>query len=283
MTDPRRIPTALGLVALFAATIAASAASATATEALTVRYDVYLGGIHGLDAEFTLRRSADRYSFESVSQTHGFWSYLFRWESRSMGEGRIEGGRLVPAVHRARSVGGGEPRGLDILYDAEGNVASVAIEPKSEETDRVPVPPALIRGAMDATTGLIQALGAMPPGGACGGTIPVYDGRRRFDVRLAPEGTKNLPPNRYSNFAGPASVCRLTFRNVAGGRTPERTAFWRRVDAEGNAGFPTLVYLAPVAPGGEMMPVRVEVDSPFGWAIVHLKGVQAARSTAQRP
>jgi hypothetical protein len=283
MTDPRRIITAVGLAAALSATMVATAASATTTEALTVRYDVYLGGIHGLDAEFTLRRSAGRYAFESVSQTHGFWSYLFRWESRSMGEGRIEDGRFVPAVHRARSVGGGEPRGLDLLYDAEGNVSSVAIEPKSEETDRVPVPQALIRGAMDATTGLIQALGTMPPGGACGGTIPVYDGRRRFDVRLAPQGTTDLAPNRYSSFAGPASVCRLTFRNVAGGRTPERTAFWRRIDAEGNAGFPTLVYLAPVAPGAEMMPVRVEVDSPFGWAIVHIKGVQAARTTAERP
>ncbi len=283
MTDLRRIPTVLGLLAAMSAAIVAPGASARTDEALTVRYDVYLGGIHGLDAEFTLRRSAGRYAFESVSKTHGFWSYLFRWESRSMGEGRIEGDRLVPALHRARSVGGGEPRGLDILYDADGNVASVEIEPKSEETDRVPVPPDMIRGAMDATTGLIQALGAMPPGGACGGTIPVYDGRRRFDVRLTPEGTTNLAPNTYSSFSGPASVCRLTFRNIAGGRTPERTMFWRRVDAEGNAGFPTLVFLAPVAPGGEMMPVRVEVDSPFGWAIVHIKGVQVVRTAARTP
>jgi hypothetical protein len=112
----------------------------------------------------------------------------------------------------------------------------------------------------------------MPRGGACGGTIPVYDGRRRFDVRLKPEGTQDLAPNKLSGYAGPASACRLTFRNVAGGRTPERTMFWRQVDAAGDAGFPTLVHLAPVSPGGEMMPVRVEVDSPFGWAIVHLKG-----------
>lgn len=281
MTASRRIRSFLGSALVLAGALAAGRADAAPAEALTVRYDVYVGGIHGLEAEFTLRRAGGRYAFESVSQTFGFWSYLFRWESRSMGEGRIEGERFVPAVHRARSIGGGEPRGLDILYDAEGNVASVEIEPKSEETDRVPVPPALIRGATDATTGLMQVLAAMPAGGACGGTIPVYDGRRRFDVRLNPAGTTDLAPIRQSSFAGRASVCRLTFRNVAGGRTPERTMFWRRVDADGNAGFPTTVYLAPVAPGGEMMPVRVEVDTPLGWAIVHLKGVQVGKSTAE--
>jgi len=169
---------------------------------------------------------------------------------------------------------------LEIVYDARGEVASVSIEPKSEETDRVPVAAALIRGATDATTGLIRALALMPRGGACGGTIPVYDGRRRFDVRLKPEGTQDLAPTKLSGYAGPASACRLTFRNIAGGRTPERTMFWRQVDAAGDAGFPTLVHLAPVSPGGEMMPVRVEVDSPFGWAIVHLKGVQSTRGAA---
>lgn len=281
MTDPRRICPVFGLAALLFAALAAGKAGAQPAESLTVRYDVHVGGLLGLEAEFTLRRANGRYAFESVSRTQGFLGYLFRWESRSMGEGRIEGGRFVPAVHRANSVGGGEPRGLEILYDGEGNVASVAIEPKTEETDRVPVPPALVRGATDATTGLMQVLSALPPGGSCGGTIPVYDGRRRFDVRLNPEGMTDLAPTTLSSFAGPAAVCRLTFRNVAGGRTPERTMFWRRVDAQGNAGFPTVVYLAPVAPGGETMPVRVEVDTPFGWAIVHVKGVQAGRSTAQ--
>jgi hypothetical protein len=279
----RRLFQALTVGGLALALAGPMAAPAAAAEGLKVRYDVYLGGIHGLDAEFTLRRTNGRYAFESVSRTHGIWSYLFRWESRSMGEGRLEGTRLVPEMHRARSTGGGEPRGLDITYDADGSVASVVIEPKIEETDRVPIPADLIRGTTDATTGLMQALSLMPPGGTCGGTIPVYDGRRRFDVRLEPAGVKDLAANKYSTFAGPASVCRLLFRSVAGGRTPERTMFWRAVDKDGNAGFPTTVFLAPVGPGGETMPVRVEVDSPFGWAIVHIRGVEAMRSTAALP
>ena len=96
---------------------------------------------------------------------------------------------------------------------------------------------ALAMGATDPL-GALVALGfpAVAPGvSPCDRTAKVYDGRRRFDLRLEPDGTKELTA-QTGEFGGEAHRCRMTLTKVAGYRPKDRA------EMEGSA----WVYLAPV-------------------------------------
>ena len=101
-----------------------------------------------------------------------------------------------------------------------------------------PVPEALAMGATDPLGALI-ALGfpeAEPGRSPCERTAKVFDGRRRFDLRLRPEGVTRLKAGGSGRYEGEAHECRMTLTKVAGYRPKDR------VEMEGSV----WVYLAPV-------------------------------------
>ena len=101
-----------------------------------------------------------------------------------------------------------------------------------------PVPEAMAMGATDPLGALI-ALGfpeAEPGKSPCERTAKVFDGRRRFDLRLRPEGVTRLKAGGSGRYEGEAHECRMTLTKVAGYRPKDR------VEMEGSV----WVYLAPV-------------------------------------
>ena len=100
-----------------------------------------------------------------------------------------------------------------------------------------PVPEAVAAGATDPL-GALVALGfpeVAPGKSPCERTARVYDGRRRFDLRFEPDGTKDLNAQE-GEFGGETHACRMTLTKVAGYRPKDRA------EMEGSA----WVYLAPV-------------------------------------
>ena len=117
-----------------------------------------------------------------------------------------------------------------------------------------PVGEVLARGATDPLGALI-ALGfpeAEPGRSPCERTAKVYDGRRRFDLRFAPEGTTRIKSGGKGRYAGEAHACRMTLTKVAGYRPKDRA------EVEGDV----WVYLAAVpeevrTPAFAYVPVKV--------------------------
>jgi hypothetical protein len=262
-----------------AALLAAAAGPAAAAGGFAAEYAVYLGGLPALEATFTVAGPAgDAYGVEAAARTRGLLASLAPWENRTRSEGRVAAdGRLVPRAHEVVSTWRGEPRSVALGYDAAGAVVSSRAVPAAEADAREPVPDHLKPGTADVLTGVLGLLDAMDDGAGCDRTVPVYDGRRRYDIAVRSAGVRLLAPNRYSLFSGEATVCELRFRTLAGrpvGR--ERSRFWRSEDGEGNQGWPATAYVAPAGPGGRMVPVRLELETPLGFAVAHLTGVRPA-------
>ena len=132
-----------------------------------------------------------------------------------------------------------------------------------------PVPEALALGATDPLGALI-VLGfpeAAPGKSPCERTAKVYDGRRRFDLRFAPDGTKRLKA-QTGEFGGETYACRMTLTKVAGYRPKDRA------EMEGSA----WVYLAPVPEA-----VRTRTFAYVPIEVRAKQGIFAAKLEAKYP
>ncbi|HZH26313.1 MAG TPA: DUF3108 domain-containing protein [Azospirillaceae bacterium] len=253
-------------------------------EGMRLDYNVYVGGVSAAAVSFELRTDGRRFATASSVKTHGMIGFLFPWESRSEADGRVDAQRgghaYLPARNTVASSWNGKARTLVALYDNAGTI--VKVEETPPETDpREPVPSDLRRGTTDLVSGIMGLLDRIAAGGACNGKLPVFDGKRRFDVHLADAGMAHLKANRWSAFQGDARHCVLRFKTLAGKPVGgERTRFWKTVDAQGFQGWPMSVHIAPAGPGGRQIPVRLETDGPLGTILVNLASVQVPAGSA---
>ncbi|KAA0578836.1 DUF3108 domain-containing protein [Azospirillum sp. B21] len=272
--SPLRLPIRFG-TALLAAGLSLPllplAAPAAMAEPLKATYRVFVGGVTALDVDATLDVTGDRYRIAVSAVTGGTIGRLFTWKTESESDGRRQGDDLRPANHRQSSRFRGEPRNVTLTYGPQGDV-SATVTPPPETDDREPVPPALQRGTLDPLSAVLDLLFAVGASERCDRSLPVFDGRRRYDMMFAEVGRRIVDPSRYSVFSGLAQQCRVSYKPVAGyGRSGPTGRFWQRSSPADRP--PVDLWLAPVAAGYPPLPVRLETDSDFGSVVVHLTSV----------
>ena len=231
-------PAMLGLAALAFLVRAAYAGDFS----LALDYDVRWGPFRILSMELTSEVAGDRYQATSVLETRGTIGLLFPWRSRAESSGRRDGPALRPERHRADGTYRSERRTVDIEYRRDGAV-SASITPPPEEDVRVP--DELQRETVDPLTA-----GMLAVEDGCRGRVPVFDGRRRYDLRLEELAPGTVPESKGALYAGSARRCRAVVEARAG--------FWRfdpRDDSE-----PTILDFWIASPRGGMPPVPVYLE-----------------------
>jgi len=248
----------------------ADEAGAGRADRLNLEYAIYFGGLHVVDLNVDVDLAATSYDVKTQVRTVGFLHWLTEWRLDAMTEGAIiEGTRLMPARHRVRTEFRGRPRTVAIDFTG-GDVADVRIvPPPGEDGSRNEVPRAAMRGALDPTSALLGLTRRLTAGKGCTGRIPVFDGRRRYDVVAVEHGPDEIPATDYGLFNGTALRCDFKVEPIAGydARNPEAEERRRQL-SHGRAWF------AAVVEGLPPMPVRIELGGDPVSAMVHLREVQ---------
>jgi hypothetical protein len=250
--------------AALAAVLALAAPGPAGAAPVKLGFDAYGGGLFLVHGDIALEMGDGAYRMTLEATGGRFVDLLTRWSYRAEGSGRVDGpGRVAPAEfvgeRRLRS----RTNRTELRHDGTGGVAVTYRPPSADDLDAVP--PALRRDALDPVAAAVAVLSSVRSGTGCAGGWPVYDGRRRYEIRAEPRGTETLAPNRYSSFSGPARRCAVTMRPVAGFDPPSKGTVLR----EGQDRTAD-IWFAPAAPGGEEVPVRVQVDLDWGGLVLHL-------------
>jgi len=233
-------------------------------------YTIYFGGLHVVDLSVDLDLAATTYDVKTQVRTVGLLHWLTEWQLDATTEGAIiEGTRLLPARHRVRTEFRGRPRTVAIDFSG-GDVADIRIVPLPRDEDRrEEVPRAAMRGALDPTSALLAVTRRLAAGEGCTARIPVFDGRRRFDIVAVEHGPEELPATDYSLFSGSALRCDFTIEPIAGYDVRNADAEERRRQlSHGRAWF------AAAEPGLPPVPVRIEIGGDPVSALVHLRDLQ---------
>jgi hypothetical protein len=137
-----------------------------------------------------------------------------------------------------------------------------ATEPPPSK-DRVPVTADHRQNITDPLTALLIPASADGDGiskAACDRTLPIFDGRRRYDLKLAFKRIDRVKADK--GYAGPAVVCAVTFQPIAGHRASSPTIKFLGDGREIEMAF------APVAGTALLAPFRIAITNMLGNIIV---------------
>jgi len=238
------------------------AAALGAERRVAFAYDVRAVGLFDMSLEGEAEFHPDRYAVAMRLATSGMGDAIARFRMQARSEGVIASPPM-PRLHVQTSESRlYDSRAVRIRYDDTG-LPSAEVTPPLRTDDRDVVQPEQARGAVDLLTALARSVQAGSPAEACKGRIPIFDGRRRYDLVPEPAGMEKLDPPTAGSFAGQALRCLMKQVRIAG---------FKRTDRDGQAGeaLSFVVWLAQPPGWPLVMPVRIETESGYGRVISHI-------------
>lgn len=239
---------------------------------LALNYDVYAGGFKALNASLKMDLDKQAYDMALDAKTEGFIGGMFPWKGSFNTAGHTDDkGTLIPTLHTKRSNWKEKLSITEMTYAPDGTVLKATTNDQGKITSNKNIDENLSKHAVDLLTGTLAMLQSANSQGKCEGSFPVFDGKRRFNITLKDDGTEVLPKSRYSTFQGEAMRCILKVEPVAGFKEKDKKRGWMAVQnhTEERHKLPTL-WLAPMAEGGQIVPVRMEIASAYGTVVAHL-------------
>jgi len=232
-------------------------------------YEVYVGGIHFLTAEILFQEEADKYKTHMHAHTAGYLYKLLKWDDNVSSSGRIKGSKLQPISYQSVDTWRDKPKTTELVFDGKGNIKA-NFDPPNTDKNRETVSDEQKQGALDPVTALLQMLAHVAVNQDCNVSVPVFDGKRRFDLNGEDKGVETVDEKDYGVYSGAARLCAVDFNMIAGEwKDREKNKFWEKENGEkGRDAFH--IWLASLAPNVPELPVRLESESAWGPIIGHL-------------
>jgi hypothetical protein len=243
--------------------LAGLSGAANAQGRLDARYTVTLAGVPIGKGAWVIDVSDDQYTAAASGMTTGLLRVFASGQGSSAARGSVRNGQLIPSSYAASITTDKKTEDLHMTL-AGGNVKEFVIDPPTPpHPDRIPVTEAHRRGVVDPMT---SALARVPGNDdplspeACNRSLSVFDGRMRYDLKLAYKRTDVVKAEK--GYAGPVIVCAVYFTPIAGyipGRVAVKYLAAQR-DIE--------VWLAPIAGTRVLVPFRASLPTPLGTGIL---------------
>jgi Protein of unknown function (DUF3108)/Plectin repeat len=245
---------------------------------LDARYIVTLGGMPFGRGAWVVDVKHDHFTSAVSGATSGLVQLFSKGRGASSVQGTVAGGQLSATAYMSSIQTDRKYDEVRMVLNA-GTVKEFAAEPPNPpHPHRIPINEAHRRGVLDPMTASIVRV---PGNGntfvpqACDRKIAVFDGRMRYDLRLAYKRLDKVSSER--GYQGNVVVCGVYFSPVAG-HIPER-AVLKYVEKLRD----TEMWLAPIAGTRLMVPYRVSVTTPLGQGVLQatqfLSSAQLERAT----
>lgn len=179
-------------------------------------YEVDLAGFNLGEFRLSAKLNGPNYDMEADGRFSLLLGALYRATGTTTSTGRLTKMGPDSSTFTLSYEGGGKKEARRMSF-AGGAVSQVSIiPPKRQGRRRVPVTKDQLEDVLDPLSAAFLHTRADHP--VCDDTMPVFDGRLRFDIILTPKRVDNLPKSVPAGLSGPASVCEVKFVPIAGHR-----------------------------------------------------------------
>jgi hypothetical protein len=206
------------IVSVISLAIAMSVGSDDApAQELAAQYAISMTGIPVGTSAWSVALNGDAYHTSASGSAAGILAILMTARGTVETSGKIRGGRLVPSSYRSDVVELGEKFELTMKLN-EGVATDLEIDGPRPGPNRVPIADGDRRGIIDPLSALLipnLSVGGRLAPDTCNRTLPIFDGRRRFDLVMSFRRVDDLADRAYE---GAVLVCNLLVRPIAGHR-----------------------------------------------------------------
>ncbi len=198
----------------------------------------------------------------------------FKWAGNFTGNGSVETSGLRPASFEMSMKTKSKISTVKVSFDGP-RVASVALVPnKAPSPEAVKLKPENLQNVFDPM-GATLAISSANPADACDRTIPVFDGKARYDLQFSFKGRERLKEKRPSGQPAELVVCRVKYVPIAGHKPKDFVNPWIDYDH-------IEIALRAVPTAGIYVPYRVTVPSTIGPAVMTVDTINITAANNQQ-
>jgi hypothetical protein len=251
--------------------------SANAQGKLDAHYVVTLAGVPIGKGGWVIDVGDDQFAAAANGMTTGLLRVFATGDGKGASRGTIRGDNLTPTLFVSTINNDKRVEELKIVMSA-GNIKELMVEPPTTPNpDRIPLTDAHRRGIVDPlSASLIRVPGNGDPVApeACRRTLPVFDGRMRFDLQLS---FMRIEKVQVKGYQGPVAVCAVQFVPVAG-YVPERPAI-KYLAAQQDIEM----WLAPITGTRLVVPYKISIPTPLGRGVLEATQFVATATSRSGP
>ena len=244
-------------VAAFGCLIGGAVGSPAYAQArLKAHYTISMTGVSIGQMVWLIAIGDQRYTTSANGKASGVLSVLVKGEGAIDARGVIVDGRLAPKFFTSRITDDEGDSELRMSFD-DGTVKDLISRAPSAGLDRVAVTDADRHGVADPLTAMLIPAADDPLAAAnCDRVLPIFDGRRRYDLALSFRRIDTVTIER--GYAGRVLVCGVVLKPIAGYRADSMLVKYvaGRRDME--------LWFAPIAGTPVIAPVRVLMPTLIG-------------------
>lgn len=245
-------------------------APARAAKPVTLTYAGYMAGLPVFSLSTTVSLPAGTvpgnggYSIAADGQTAGNFRLLYPYAASVSASGALKNQGAAPKQFRSVSQILGKQEAVTLTYGAGGKVG-IDAQPLTRQAQEAAAQ-GFANGTMDPASAVVALVARFAKTHQCQGTYKLFDGVRRYDLKLAQAGFVDLNPLQQSYYDGSATECRAEPQLLQGFSTvAAHSQFYPQA---------ARLWLAPAVSGLPAIPVRIEAQNALGLMVLDLIDVQ---------
>jgi hypothetical protein len=273
-------PLARGTILALGSALALTTAGAPLDRAqaqtkLTANYTISIARIPIGKIGWTVDIGEGSYATSGSGEASGLLSILASGKGTAATRGTVRDGSLSPTNFTSDITRDDDKAALKMALD-HGTVTEVTGEEREASATRVRLTEAHRRNIVDPLTALLipAAAGGGLTSEVCERTLPIFDGHRRYDLKLTFKRMDKMKLD--SGYDGPVAVCAMAFAPVAGHRTDSKLVRYLSQDRD------VELWLAPVAGAHLVAPMRLSISNMLGNLVVLATEFQATPRSPAR-
>ncbi|MEA2905482.1 MAG: hypothetical protein QOI12_2869 [Alphaproteobacteria bacterium] len=278
----------LAATSLLAVAFTASADRAEAQAKLEASYTISVARIPIGNVTASVEIGDGEYAVSMTGRASGVMRVLTSGEGTLTARGAVKDGRPVPESYVSTTTSDDDTLAVKMTFE-DGSVKELTASAPPPSPDRVALTDAHRRNVVDPLTAVLVPAAEGGNGlseAACQRTLPIFDGRRRYDLKLAFKRMDVAKADKgYKGYAGPIVVCAVAFQPLAGHRASSSLVNYLSEGREIEIAF------APLAGTRVLAPFRVSVANMLGNLVVQASrfevvapaSLRASTTTGQVP
>jgi hypothetical protein len=252
-----------GAVVLIAVLVDSGSGFVHAQGKLDAGYVVTLSGVPIGKGSWSIDVQDDQFTATANGATSGLLRVFASGQGNSVAHGSVSGGQPIASTYASSIVADNHSDQVRIFFSGGAVKDYLADPPTTPSPDRVPLTEVNRKGALDPmTASLIRVSGSgdtfVPE--ACQRTLPIFDGRMRYDLQLVFKRLDRVKSER--GYQGTVVVCSVYFSPVAG-HIPTRSTIKYLAEQRDME-----LWLAPIAGTRLMVPYRASIPTPIGMGVL---------------
>jgi hypothetical protein len=238
---------------------------------IAATYRVDLAAFNLGDFHLTAKLKGGEYELQAKGRFSFISGMIYRASGKTESTGKLSRSGAEPSRFTVTYKGGSKKEERRLSF-ADGAVDDIAIVPQKKPNPRsVPITADQLEHVLDPLTAAFLSVRSSEFANyaeLCQQTVPVFDGKQRFDIILSPKRSEHAVENAPISVSGPLAVCRVKFVPIGGYRPdhPGIKFMTQTDDIE--------VWLVSVPQTDHYIPYRIVVPTTWGKGSVTLSDIK---------